>query len=126
VSEHVHGCQGDCDEGRRCWQINAISPEEAARRGIKLLTKEDVDRLIAETDLTGYDPANTEKDPKLFQLERFLVYLHWVDEKRLTALNALAKRDIPTVAWELEEMKFDIEEAQNHALRLKQLLTPLS
>lgn len=124
VAEHQHGCQGDCDEGRRCWQINAISPEEAARRGIKLLTKEDVDRLIAETgaDLAGYDPANLDTEPKLFLIERCLVYLHWVEEKRATALYALSKSDIPTAAWELAEMKSDIEDAQNNILRLKQLL----
>ena len=44
---HVHGCPGDCDEGRECWRVNAISPEEAARRGIKLLTEEQVRRLCA-------------------------------------------------------------------------------
>lgn len=48
MSDHVHGCLGDCEEGRHCWQVNAITPEDAERRGITLLTAEDVAKLCED------------------------------------------------------------------------------
>ena len=48
MSDHVHGCLGDCEEGRHCWQVNVITPEDAERRGITLLTAEDVAKLCED------------------------------------------------------------------------------
>lgn len=45
---HRDFCDGDCDEGRECWRMNLMSPEEAARRGIKLLSDEEVDQFLRE------------------------------------------------------------------------------
>ncbi len=47
---HRPHCDGTCDEGRECWRMNLMSQEEADRRGIKLLTKEDINRLIMGDD----------------------------------------------------------------------------
>lgn len=48
LPKHRPHCSGDCDEGRECWRMNLLSPEDAARRGIKLLDEEDVRRMVDE------------------------------------------------------------------------------
>lgn len=48
--EHKPFCDGTCDEGRRCWQGGPMDPAEAARRGIKLLSVEEVEALIRENE----------------------------------------------------------------------------
>jgi hypothetical protein len=45
-TQHRPHCDGTCDEGRECWRMNLVSPEEAQRRGIELLDVADVEQLI--------------------------------------------------------------------------------
>jgi len=83
---------------------------------------------LESDDLSGFDPADPTKDPKIFQIERILVYLHWLDEKRLTARDVLrwdhpGGRDLPKAILELTEMQDDLEQARGHLGRLKQLLS---
>ncbi len=50
-AKHKDFCDGNCDEGRECWRGTLMSPEEAARRGIKLMTDEEVEQFLRSIEL---------------------------------------------------------------------------